>query len=119
MPSGGEDMTGNPNIRAALPETAVPIPHAEIAQYCERHHIVKMWVYGSILRDDFAPDSDVDVLVEFDPDHVPGWEFYSTWADELAEIWRHPVDLGTPDSLSKYIRKGVIHSARVIYERAG
>ena len=78
-----------------LPKTAIPIPYDQIARFCEQHHIVKLWLFGSVLRDDFTPDSDVDVLVEFDPDHIPGWEFYA-WGDELAEILGHPIDLGTP-----------------------
>lgn len=95
-----------------------PIPYAEITAFCEKHRIVKMWLFGSVLRDDFAPESDVDVLVKFDPEHVPGWEFYS-WGKELEKIFGRPVDLTTPDALSKYIRKKVMRSARVIYERAG
>jgi predicted nucleotidyltransferase len=100
-------------------ETAIPIPYTEIAAFCERHHIVKMWLFGSVLRDDFSAESDVDVLVEFDPGHVPGWEFFGAWPEELEAIFGRPVDLGTPDSLSKYIRSKVMRSARVIYERAG
>jgi predicted nucleotidyltransferase len=102
-----------------LVQTAIPIPYAEIAAFCAEHHIVKMWLFGSVLRDDFTLDSDVDVLVEFDSAHVPGWEFYSTWVDELSKVFGRSVDLGTPDSLSKYIRAKVMRSARLIYERAG
>jgi hypothetical protein len=99
-------------------QTAIPIPYTELANFCQKHHIVRMWLFGSILRDDFRPDSDIDALVEFDPDHVPGWEFY-TWHVELENIFGRSVDLTTPDSLSKYIRKKVMSSARVVYERAG
>ncbi len=75
-----------------------------------------MLVFGSILRDDFGPESDVDVLVEFDPDHIPGWEIVSI-ADELSELIGRAVDFTTPDGLSKHIREGVLASAEVIYER--
>ena len=92
-------MTGNHNVGINLPETAIPIPYSEIAVFCERYHIRKMWLFGSILREDFTSDS--DVMVEFDPDHVPGWGFYTTWTDELSGICGHPVDFCTSDSLSK------------------
>ena len=53
----------------------VEIPQEKIAELCRRHHIRKLSLFGSVLRDDFAPDSDVDVLVEFEPEHVPGLAF--------------------------------------------
>ncbi len=55
--------------------TAIPFSAVEITAFCEKHRLRRMWLFGSVLGDDFSPDSDVDVLVEFDPDHVPGWEF--------------------------------------------
>ena len=99
-------------------QSAVLIPYADIAAFCIKRHIIKLWLFGSVLRNDFTAESDVDVLVEFDPNHIPAWEFYSTWVDELVEIFGHPVDLTTPESLSKYIRKKVMQSAMLIYERA-
>ena len=65
-----------------------------------------------------ATHPDVDVLVEFDPEHVPGLEFY-TWQVELEAIFRRPVDLTTPNALSKYIKRRVMDTAEIIYERAG
>ncbi len=50
----------------------IDIPRDQIADYCRRHHILKLALFGSVLREDFRPDSDIDVLVEFEPDHVPG-----------------------------------------------
>ncbi|MCU0515201.1 MAG: nucleotidyltransferase family protein [Anaerolineae bacterium] len=97
--------------------TAIPLPCAALAAFCEQHHVVRLWLFGSVLRDDFTPDSDIDVLVEFDPQHVPGWEFY-TWRMELESIFGRSVDLTTPDSLSPYIKKKVMQSAEIIYERA-
>jgi uncharacterized protein len=97
-------------------EAAVAIPYEAIRGFCEKHHIVRLWLFGSVLRDDFHPHSDIDLLVEFDPEHVPGWEF-SSWIEELREIFGRSVDLTTPDSLSKYIKKPVMQSARLIYER--
>jgi hypothetical protein len=98
-------------------ETAVPIPYAEVATFCEKHHITRMWLFGSILGDAFRPDSDIDVLVEFDPEHVPGLAYFGMPA-ELSEIFGRPVDFHTPEGLSKYIKQRVMASARVIYERA-
>lgn len=99
-------------------ETAISLPYAEIAAFCVRHHIDRFWLFGSVLRDDFAPDSDIDVLVEFAPEHTPGLSYFGL-ADELAEILGHPVDLSTSSALSKYIRGKVMRSVRLIYERTG
>jgi predicted nucleotidyltransferase len=98
-------------------EAAISIPYEEIAAFCEKHHIVRMWLFGSILRESFSADSDVDVLVEFDPDHVPGLAYFGM-PGELSEILGRPVDFGTPDGLSPYIQQQVMQSAQVIYERA-
>lgn len=98
--------------------TAIPLPYDEIRSFCERHHIVRLWLFGSVLHGNFNADSDVDVLVEFDPEHVPGLEFY-TWQVELEAIFRRPVDLTTPNALSKYIKRRVMDTAEIIYERAG
>ncbi len=97
--------------------TAVDIPYQQIAAFCEKHHIVRLWLFGSVLRDDFRPDSDIDVLVEFDPDHVPGLAYFGM-PDELSAILGRAIDFGTPDGLSPYIQKQVMRSAQVIYERA-
>ena len=98
-------------------QTAVPIPYERIAAFCEKYHVVKMWLFGSVLRDDFTPESDIDVLVEFDPEHIPGWEFYGRWPKELEAIFGHPVDLGTPDSLRPWVKSHIMSDAQVIYER--
>jgi predicted nucleotidyltransferase len=97
-------------------ETAIPIPYDEVAAFCEKHHIVRMWFFGSVLRDDFDTDSDIDVLVEFDPDHVPGLAYFGM-PDELSAILGRPVDFGTPDGLRLYIQQKVMQSAQVVYER--
>ena len=90
---------------------------ADIEAFCARHHIVRMWLFGSALRGDFGPDSDIDVLVQFDADHVPGWEFFGM-ADELAELLGRPVDFGTPNSLRPALRQQVLETAQLIYEAA-
>lgn len=100
----------------ALP-SALPIPYDSLREFCERYAIRKMWLFGSVLREDFAPDSDIDVLVEFDPAHIPGWEFYGRWPEELSAMLGRPVDLSTPDSLRPWIKPTIMNSAQVIYER--
>jgi hypothetical protein len=86
----------------------------EIADFCSRHHIRKLSVFGSVLRKDFRPDSDIDVLVEFEPDHVPGLGFFTIEA-ELSKLVGRKVDLHTPKSLSRYFRDKVLAEAEVQY----
>ncbi len=94
----------------------IDIPYDEIAAFCQRHHIRKLSLFGSILRDDFRPDSDVDVLVEYEPDQTPGWEIVQM-QDELSGILRRAVDLRTLQELSRYFRQKVLEAAETIYER--
>ncbi|MCC7355946.1 MAG: nucleotidyltransferase family protein [Anaerolineae bacterium] len=90
------------------------IPRDEVAAFCRRHHIRRLSLFGSVLRDDFGPGSDVDVLVEFEPGHVPGLAFISM-QDELSEILGRKVDLHTPKSLSRYFRERVQREAEPQY----
>ncbi len=94
----------------------IEVPADRIAEFCRRHHIRKLSLFGSVLREDFRPDSDVDVLVEFDPDHIPGFAFFSM-QDELSEILGRKVELHTPMFLSRYFRDKVLAQAAVQYER--
>jgi hypothetical protein len=95
----------------------VIIPHATLAAFCQRHHIRKLALFGSVLGDDFTPESDLDVLVEFEPDHIPGWEFM-VMQDELSTLFGRAVDLNTAGFLSKHFRDDVLKKAAVIYEGA-
>lgn len=95
----------------------IPIPMDEIAEFCRRHHVRRLALFGSVLRDDFGPDSDVDVLVEFDPEHIPGLAFFDM-QDELSEIFGRQVDLNTPGFLSPYFRDAVLASANTLYDAA-
>ena len=92
----------------------VELDRQKIAGFCVRHHIRKLALFGSVLRDDSGPESDVDVLVEFEPDHVPGRAFIDTEA-ELSRILGRKVDLNTPGFLSPYIRDRVLQEAEVQY----
>ena len=93
---------------------SVSIPKDQIADFCRRSHIRRLSLFGSVLRDDFGPDSDVDVLVEFEPGHTPGYEFFAM-EEERAGIVGRKVDLQTPASLSRYFRDEVIAEAEVQY----
>ena len=88
-----------------------------IASFCRRHHIRRLALFGSVLRDDFRPDSDVDVLVEFEPGHVPGFGFFAL-QEELSELLGRVVDLHTPRFLSRYFRDEVLAHAEVQYDVA-
>jgi predicted nucleotidyltransferase len=93
------------------------IPTYQLEMFCRRHHIRKLAVFGSVLRDDFGPDSDVDVLVEFEPGHVPGLAFFDMEA-ELSHLIGRQVDLNTPQFLSQYFRNTVLAEAKILYDAA-
>lgn len=95
----------------------IDIPHERIVVFCKRNHIRKLSFFGSILRDDFGPNSDVDILVEFEPGHVPGYFGLARMERELSEILSRKVDLRTPQELSKYFRDEIISSAQVEYAK--
>ena len=86
----------------------------KIETFCRKHHIKKLALFGSVLTDDFRPDSDVDVLVEFEEGHVPGFAFFGMQT-ELSEILGRTVDLNTPGFLSRYFRDRVMAEAQVQY----
>jgi predicted nucleotidyltransferase len=94
--------------------TNIKIPKDKLTEFCRRHHIRKLSFFGSVLRDDFRPDSDIDVLVEFESGHVPGLAFFGM-EEELAAILGRKVDLHTPQFLSKYFRDQVVAEAEVQY----
>ena len=96
------------------------IPNEQIADFCRRHHIRRLSLFGSILRDDFRPDgehpSDVDVLVEFEPGHTPGWEIVSI-QEELSRLFGgRRVDMVNPKYLNRRLRDRILASAELQYE---
>jgi predicted nucleotidyltransferase len=95
----------------------IDIPKDKITAFCRKHHIRKLALFGSVLRKDFRPGSDVDVLVEFEQGHVPGLAFFSM-EEELSKILGYKVDLNTPQFLSRYFRDAVIEEAEVQYVAA-
>lgn len=92
----------------------ISVDRARIAEFCRRHHIRKLAFFGSVLREDFGPNSDVDVLVEFEPRHVPGLAFFAMEA-ELSQILGRKVDLNTSKFLSRYFRDQVLSEAETQY----
>jgi predicted nucleotidyltransferase len=95
----------------------IQMPYEEIESFCLRHHVRKLSLFGSILTPRFRAESDVDVLVEFELDHVPGYFGLTGMEIELSELLRRKVDLRTPGELSRYFRDAVLASATVQYER--
>jgi hypothetical protein len=93
----------------------IAINRERVAQFCQRHHIRKLALFGSVLRDDFRPDSDVDVLVEFEPGVSVGLIRLAGMERELSEILGRKVDLRTPADLSRYFREEVVRTAEVQY----
>lgn len=97
----------------------IPVPAESIEAFCRRHHIRKLAFFGSVLREDFDARSDVDVLVEFDPDHIPGLIRLSGMELELSELLGgRKVDLNTAKTLSPYFRDEVLRQARLQYVAA-
>ncbi len=92
----------------------IPVPTERIAEFCCTHHVRKLSLFGSVLRDDFGPKSDVDVLVEFEPGQTPGLAFFAM-QDELSQVLGYPVDLNTPQCLSRYFRDEVLAEAEAVY----
>src|SRR5437588_11243279 len=95
----------------------ITLSRSWIAEFCRRHHVRRFALFGSILRDDFGPESDIDVLVEFEPGKTPGFAFFGM-QDELSEKFGRPVDLNTPGCLSKYFRDQVVAESRPLYVQA-
>ena len=88
---------------------------AALAQFCERHHIRRLALFGSQLKGTARPDSDVDLLVEFDPAHVPGLLGIAGMEIELSEMLGKKVDLRTARDLSRHFRDEVVRTAQVQY----
>jgi len=93
------------------------IPRDAVAQFCQRHGVRRLSLFGSVLRDDFHPESDIDVLVEFQAGARVGLRFF-TMERELSDLLGRKVDLNTPGFLSKYFREEVLAEAIVQYDAA-
>ena len=98
-------------------KSQIDIPQKEIVGLCQRNHIRKLALFGSVLRDDFRSGSDVDILVEFAEGHVPGLVFFAIEA-ELSQLLGRKVDLHTPGFLSPSFRDEVLSEAEVQFVAA-
>jgi predicted nucleotidyltransferase len=103
----------------AMNASKFSIPAERVAEFCRRRHIRRLSVFGSALRDDFKPDSDVDLLVEFEPAQRVGFFDLVRMERELSQLMGgRKVDLRTPEDLSRYFRRDVIAGAKVQYDAA-
>lgn len=94
----------------------IKVPKHDIAEFCKRNHIRSLSFFGSVLREDFSQSSDIDLLVEFEADYVPGFFDLIEMEDELSSIFGgRKVDLKTPDDLSRYFRDNVLAEAEAVY----
>ena len=96
----------------------ITIPDEALRAFCEKHHICTLKLFGSALRDDFTPESDIDLLVEFEPEVRMGLFGFHDVEAELSELLGRKVDLNTADSLSKYFREEVLAEAETLYVTA-
>lgn len=95
----------------------INIPQEQIAGFCRRNRIRKLALFGSVLRDDFGPDSDIDVLVEFEPDASVGLITLAGMEIELTDLLGHKAEMHTHKGLNPYFRDEVLDSAALQYER--
>jgi predicted nucleotidyltransferase len=86
-----------------------------VTKFCHRHHVQRLSLFGSVLTDRFRPESDLDVLIEFEPGHTPGFFALARMQFEIEAVVGRPVDLRTPKDLSRYFRDEVLRSAEVQY----
>ena len=96
-------------------EPRIEISKDRIAAFCRRYHIRSLSIFGSVLREDFGPDSDVDVLVEFEPEAQVGFIALSRMRRELSTLLQRPVDLVPREGLKPKIREAVLSSAEELY----
>jgi predicted nucleotidyltransferase len=96
---------------------SIDLPAKQIERFCQKHHIRRLAFFGSVVRDDFGPQSDIDVLVEFNPGHTPGFDFFLMEA-ELSRILGRKVELQTEKFISPEIRRSTLTEAVTAYEQA-
>lgn len=96
-------------------QLAIELPQDKLAAFCRRHQIRRLALFGSVLGEEFSPNSDVDVLVEFEPTARIGLLAFAKTRRELSELLQRPVDLVTPAGLKPLIKQDVLEKAEVIY----
>jgi predicted nucleotidyltransferase len=93
----------------------IKIPKQELAEFCRRYNVQKLALFGSALREDFRPESDIDVLVSFQPDAHVGFITFSRMQRELSELFQRPVDLVPMDGLKPVIRDSILSNIEEVY----
>lgn len=93
----------------------INIPTQAIATFCQRYHIRELALFGSVLRDDFSPESDIDVLIEFERQARVGYLQFFQIQDELTQLLGREVDLFTPNSLKPFARETAMQTKAIIY----
>ena len=99
----------------SLRKPKIEISKKIIERFCKAHHIIKLALFGSVLSDHFSDTSDIDVLVEFDSQHIPGLFGLVEMKEELSQTLGREVDLRTPEDISKLFRKEVIQQSYLLY----
>jgi predicted nucleotidyltransferase len=95
--------------------TRIKIPQKKIAEYCQKNQIKRMAFFGSVLREDFSPESDLDILVVFEPTAKVSFITLGKMKRELSKIFNRPIDLVPQDGLKPAIRESVLSSAMEVY----
>jgi len=93
----------------------ITIDKDRIEEFCVKHHITKFAFFGSVLTDHFRPDSDVDILFDYDPEHIPSLFEVAEMEEEMSLILGYKADMRTAQDLSRYFRDEVIRTALVQY----
>ncbi len=96
-------------------QARINIPDEMLAELCRRYHVRELALFGSVLRDDFREDSDIDILVEFEPGARIGFIALQDFQEDLAKLFGRPVDVVTKKGLNRFLREPVLDSARVVY----
>jgi hypothetical protein len=104
-------------VMVSMEKLRLRVQQKEIEAFCRKNHILRLALFGSVVREDFRPDSDVDVLVEFEPGHVPGLAFFRMQED-LTQLLGRSVDLNTAACISPLFRKEVFKEAQLLYVAA-
>jgi hypothetical protein len=95
---------------------AITIPHHALAELCQHYHVKQLWVFGSVLRADFTPESDIDLIVEFQSELKPTYFLLAELQLALSELFGRSVDIGTWAALNPYIRQSASFAPQVLYE---
>ena len=103
-------------VNSNIALTNISIPTEKVQAFCQRNHITKLAFFGSVLRDDFTSTSDLDILFEYHPEHIPTYLKIAAWEIELTDLFNRQVDLRTPAELSKYFRQEVLNEAVICYD---